>query len=181
MDNDLNLKFIRQGKTGCVFASIMARNPEKIGWKRLFNPAVPVIPEDAFIVSYIFEDKNKDEVLKWALDNGMYLDITSKDTTGLRYKSENGVSWVQYFGQESHVKTRQTPYSELLFCVKLPKKSYVKVGFNGVFHLAHASVEHLKEKTLDTIWNSCFEQTKKIIGYEPTIKEAAKTTFYNGK
>ena len=35
---DKNLQFIRRGKTGCLFASILAKNPEKIGWKRILNP-----------------------------------------------------------------------------------------------------------------------------------------------
>ena len=179
MNQDQNLQFIKQGKTGCVFATIMARNPEKIGWKRIFNPETLEVPNDAMIVSYVFEGKTKEQVKQWAIENGMYEDITSKNTTGLRYKCENGVSWVQYFGSDSHVKTRQTPYAELLFCVKLPKKSYVKVGFKGVLHLAHASIEHIKENTLDTIWNACFNRTKKILGYAPTINEAAKTTFLN--
>lgn len=176
---DENLKFISSGKTGCVFASIMAKNPEKIGWKRIFNPDNIIIPQNAFIVSYVFENKSKEEVVDWALANGMYLDITSKETTGLRYKGEHGVSWVQYFGKESHVKTRQTPNSELLFCVKLPKSTYLKVGFKGVLHLAHASVEHIKKDLLDGIWNACFKSTEKRLGYKPTVLEAAKTTFKN--
>lgn len=135
------------------------------------------IPKEAYIVSYIFENKTKEEVLKWAVDNGMYEDITSKNTTGLRFKGKDNVSWVQYFGPDSHVKTRQAPIAELLFCVQLPKMYYNKVGFKGILHLAHASIAHIKESALDTIWNSCFERTKKILGYEPTINEAAKTTF----
>lgn len=176
---DKNLKYIRQGKTGCVFATIMARNPEKVGWERIFNPEKIVIPKSAYIISYIFENKTIEEVREWALKQGMYEDITSKNTTGLRYKNENNISWVQYFGPDSHVKTRQAPVSELLFCVQLPKKYYSKVGFKGVLHLAHASVSHLKENTLDKIWESCFIRTKKILGYKPTINEAAKTTYKN--
>lgn len=176
---DLNLKYIIAGKTGCVFASMMAKNPKKIGWERIFNPDSIAIPEKAFIVSFIFENKSKEEVINWALENGMYLDITSKESTGLRYKGDNGVSWVQYFGPESHVKTRQTPNSELLFCVKLPKTTYIKVGFKGVLHLAHASVEHIKTELLDNIWNACFKSTEKRLGYKPTVLEAAKTTFKN--
>lgn len=176
---DANLEFIRKGKTGCVFATIMAREPKKIGWVRIFNPLKLEIPKDAYIVSFIFENKSMSDVKNWALENGMYEDITSKNTTGLRYKGVNGVSWVQFFGKESHVVTRQAPNCELLFCVKLPKKSYLKVGFKGVLHLAHASVEHLKEKTLDFIWDKSHQRTQEILGYKPTVEEAAKTTFKN--
>jgi uracil-DNA glycosylase len=174
--NDENLRFIRQGRTGCVFATILSRDPDKIGWSRIVNPTELMIPEDAYMISYIFEGKTKDEVTQWALDNGMYFEQTSKRSKGLRYKNEHGVSWVQYFGPDSHVKTRQSPVAELLFTVKLPKKSYVKVGFNGILHLAHASVAHLKENTLDRIWDACFHRTKKILGHSPTVMEAAKTS-----
>lgn len=174
---DKNLQFIRRGKTGCLFASILAKNPEKIGWKRIMNPKELIIPSDANIISYIFEGKGKEYVRKWALENGMYEDITSKDTIGLRIKTEQGVSWVQYFGQDSHAKTRQTPNAELLFCVKLPKKQYFKVGFKGVLHLAHASIEYLKEECLERLWQGSFDKTEKILGHKPTINEAAKTTW----
>jgi len=109
----------------------------------------------------------------------MYEDITSKDTTGLRYKNGKVISWVQYFGPDSHVKTRQAPVSELLFSVQLPDKYYSKVGFKGVLHLAHASISHIKENSLDKIWDSCFKRTKKLLGHLPTVREAAKTTFKN--
>ena len=109
--------------------------------------------------------------------NVMYEDITSKNTIGLRIKTEEGVSWVQYFGKDSHAKTRQTPNAELLFCVKLPKKRYFKVGFKGVLHLAHASIEYLKEECLDKLWQGSFDKTEKILGHKPTINDAAKTTW----
>ena len=176
---DLNLEFIQQGKTGCVFATLLSKDPDKISWKRFVNPESITIPENAQIISYIFPGKTKEEVTEWALKQGMYIDITSKNTTGLRYKGENGISWVQYFGQDSHVPTRQTPNPELLFCVKLPTKQYIKVGFKGVLHLAHASVEHLKEKFLDRYWNASFKATEARIGHKPTILEAAKSTFYH--
>lgn len=170
---DKNLQFIRRGKTGCLFASLLAKNPEKIGWKRVLNPTTFEIPEGAYIVSFVFENSNKESVRDWALANGLHEEFTSDQTVGLRYKN----SWVQYFGPDAHVKTRQTPHSELLFCVKLPKKAYFKVGFKGVLHLAHASVEHIKTECLDKLWEGSFEKTKKILGYKPTIKEAAKTTW----
>lgn len=156
---------------------MLSKAPEKIGWKRVFNPQSLNIDNDAYIVSLIFEGKDINYVKQWALDNGMYIDITSKDTIGLRYKHGNNISWVQYFGPDSHVKTRRTPEPELIFCVKLPAKTYVKVGFDGVLHLAHASIAYLKETCLDLFWNKSFERTAAIIGHTPTINEAAKTTF----
>lgn len=182
---DKNLKYIRQGKTGCVFATILSRNPEKVGWTRIFNPSThweshaKSINKDTSIVSLIFPNRDKEYVKTWALLNGFYIEDVSENLEGLRYKNENGISWVQYFGPDSHVKTRQAPVSELLFTVKLSGKQYVKVGFKGILHLAHASVEHIKESSLDRIWDSCFKRTKKLLGFTPTIEQAAKTTFKN--
>ena len=72
-----NLQFIRSGRTGCVFASILARNPEKVGWVRIANPPKLIIPEEAFIVSYIFPGKDKEWVRNWALQEGMFEEVTS--------------------------------------------------------------------------------------------------------
>lgn len=183
MKKDPNLKYIRQGKTGCVFATIMARDPKKVGWQRITNPTSHwerLVEKNTYIVSLIFEGRSKEWVKNFALLNGFYIENINEELEGLRYKTKEGESWVQYFGPDSHVKTRRAPVSELLFTVALPKKYYSKVGFKGVLHLAHASVEHIKEKSLDKIWESCFKRTKKILGYEPTVEEAAKTTFKNG-
>ncbi|AGO47537.1 hypothetical protein Phi4:1_gp004 [Cellulophaga phage phi4:1] len=178
---DKNLQYIKQGKTGCVFATIMAREPSKIGWQRIFYPTTHwehQVDKDSCIVSLIFpEHWDQKSVRSFALLNGFYLEDVGEGLEGLRYKTDAGVSWVQYFGPDSHVKTRQSPQPELLFTLKLSGKQYVKVGFKGVLHLAHASVEHIKEKNLDKIWEACFKRTKKILGYEPTISEGAKTTF----
>lgn len=149
---------------------------EKIGWKRIFNTEKLEIPKDAMIVSLIFENKNWIQTKNWALNNGFFIEETSDQTIGLRYEVDGKISWVQYFGPDSHAKTRQAPFSELLFTVKLPKKYYAKVGFNGILHLAHASIEHLNIKALHSIWKACFKRTKKILNHSPDIKSAAKTT-----
>lgn len=177
-----NLDWIKKGNTGCVFAAILAfQGPEKVGWKRIINPQSIDIQEDDYILSLIFPDSNKEKVLKWALDHGMYLEDTSDNTEGLRYKIGNNVAWVQYFGPDSHVKTRQSPEPELLMCVKVAKNFYHKVGFKGILHLAHASIQYINKRALDKIWEGCFKMTKRILGYSPTIKEASKTTFLKSK
>lgn len=174
---DPNLDFIRQGKTGCLFASVLARDPEKAGWKRIFNPDKIEIQEDDYILSLVFPHSNRDEVLEWALNNGMYIEETSSDSIGLRYKVGENVAWVQYFGFDSHVPTRQAPHPELLICVKVAKNFYHKVGFKGILHLAHASVEQIKKDKLDAMWNQCYKATKRLVGHTLGIHEASKTTF----
>jgi hypothetical protein len=117
------------------------------------------------------------EVRQWALGNGFYLENIDDMYEGLRVKSGQFVSWVQYFGPDSHVKTRQSPHAMLSFCMKLPAIYHAKVGFSGVLHLAHASVQSLSEKAKEAMWKRSFVHTERILGHKPTVAEAAKTTF----
>ena len=171
------LDWIKSGKIGCVFASALAKIHQKIGWHFVVNPSVLTIPEDTLILSVIFPDKNIEFIKNWALSNGMYIENVSDMYEGLRIKIDENISWVQYFGSDSHVKTRQSPHPMLSFTVKLPTKYYSKVGFNGILHLAHASIEFFKEKVADRLWERSFIKTKKELGHSPTVREASKTTF----
>ena len=175
--NNLNLRWISAGNTGCTFASVLSRTPEAIGWKREVSPDKLVINEDDFMISYIFPNKNMVEVLEWALLNGMYLVEIDEECLGLRLQVGESVSWVQFFGQESHAVTRRTPHNEITFSTKKSKSSYYKVGFKGVLHLAHACTSFIKKSIADIFWESSFVNTKNILGHTPTNKEAAKATF----
>lgn len=176
---DANKQWMAKGKIGCAFAAMFARKPESIGWVTVVNPEKFEIPEGCFILSLQFPDKTKPQVIEWALQNGFYEEQLNDGMIGLRRDIDNNVSWVQYFGRDSHVETRKSPIPELLMCVKLPAKYYAKVGFKGVLHLAHASVESLTERASDILWKSSFTNTAKRLGFKPTIKEAAKTTYEN--
>lgn len=176
---DINKKWMSNSKNiGCTFAAFFAKMPEMVGWHTIVNPDRLEIPKDAKILSIQFPQGNKETVMQWALSNGFYLEDIGDGNTGLRYNIKNQVSWVQYFGQDSHVKTRQSPIPELMMCVKLPKKYYWKVGFKGVLHLAHTSIEGLKSIKVDKMWETSFKRTEKSLGHKPTLKEAAKTTYH---
>lgn len=176
-----NLQWIAKGNTGCVFATLFAKNPASVNWifisPREFR--LRLFKEDACLISIVFNPDywNKDLILKWAIENGFFEEKTSDNTTGLRYMCEQGKSWVQYFGKDSHVKTRQSPFPMLMFTRKLNKSHYIKVGFKGLLHLSHAWSDDIKENVYDLLWNQSYKQTKKLLGHTPTIKEAAKTTF----
>lgn len=179
---DLNKEWMSNSKNiGCTFAAIFAKKPQSIGWVTIVSPDKLIIPTGAFIVSLQFPDKTKGEVLQWALDNGFYLESLDEKNTGLRYRIDGKqIAWVQYFGPDSHVKTRQAPVPELCFCVKLPAKYFVKVGFKGILHLAHASVGNLSDRKAFKLWDTSFKRTEQSLGHKPTLKEAAKTTYHNG-
>lgn len=175
-----NLEWIAKGNTGCTFATLFAKNPEIVGWK-FISPVEWVtksFSENTLIVAIEFrEDATKEQVRAWALSNGFYSENTSDRTEGLRIKCEQGISWVQYFGQDSHVSTRRTPFPMLMFTRKLNKSFYVKVGFNGLLHLAHAWYDKISDRVYDLLWKRSYEQTRKKLGHSPNIKEAAKTTW----
>lgn len=177
---DLNKTWMSNSKNiGCTFAALFAKNPQSVGWVTLTNPDVFRIPEGTFILSLQFPDMNKTHVLNWALNNGFYLEDVGEGNKGLRYKVGDCISWVQYFGKDSHVKTRQAPISELMMCVKMPTKYYWQVGFKGILHLAHAGIQSIKYMTkVDKMWETSFKQTKKALGHSPTLAEAAKTTYH---
>ena len=179
---DENLKWIQSGKTGCTFATLFSKDPESIGWRSYNTEMWKLVKKHGdlgnIVSIYFLEDgANKDTVKKWALNNGFYLEETSAGTEGLRLKTKQGIAWVQYFGPDSHVKTRQSPEPMLIYCNKVGLEYYAKVGFKGILHLAHAWRDGMKQKVADLLWNRAHKQTKKIIGHDLTIFEAAKTTF----
>src|ERR1700733_11320876 len=172
-----NIEWIESGKIGCVFASALVKQAGKIGWHFSVNPESLIMPDGCFILSIIFPDADINSVRDWAIKEGMYLESVDDMYNGLRIKLNDGVAWVQYFGKDSHVKTRQCPHPMLSFTCKLRKKYYFKVGWNGILHLANASIEYITDKAADTLWNQSIAKTKKELGHSPRIAEAAKSTY----
>lgn len=174
-----NLDWVKSGKAGCTFAAYFARCPETIGWQFVVNPKDTIPPPDALLLSLIFPGLNRSEVRQWALANDFYLEMIDNPLTGLRKQYPDGIAWVQYFGPDSPVKTRQTPYPMLMMCVKRPLVTYAKVGFKGILHLAHASVGALTETIANRMWSTSHTNTARQLGKKPGIREAAKTTFHD--
>lgn len=176
-----NQEWIAKGHTGCTFATLFAKDPDKIGWefieaiswkRRYDNGTLPLI------ISIEFPSRFTAKMVKeWALSKGMWVEDTSDKTEGLRIQCKEGVAWVQYFGPDSHVVTRRSPNPMLLYTNRLGISHYTKVGWKGILHLAHAWYDKIKEKTYDLLWEKSYEQTKKKIGHAPTVVEAARTTF----
>lgn len=175
--------WIKSGKIGCVFASALVKQAEKIGWKFYLKENAIDYRQDisdgkVFIASIIYPGMTAKEVKEHALNSGMYIENINDMYEGLRVSFGNGnISWVQYFGLDSHVKTRQSPHPMLSFAIKLPTHVYAKTMAKGIFHLAHASIEFLTAKKCDTLWEQSYSKTKKELGYSPTIRESAKVTF----
>ena len=179
-----NIEWIKKGRTGCTFATLFAKSPEVVGWKFMTmlewmnkNETLSFSEQD-MIISIVFDDiLNKNDIKFWALKNGFYVEDTSPNTEGLRLKYKQGISWVQYFGPDSHIPTRQTPYPMLVYTRRLNTSYYIKVGFKGILHLAHAWYKNIKESTYDLLWDRSYKQTSKLLGHKPDIRSAAKTTW----
>lgn len=179
-----NLQWIQKGRTGCTFATLFSKSPDTVGWKFMNMLEWMNLHEtlgfekDCLIVSIVFDEMfKKEDIRRWALQNGFYEENTSENTVGLRHREKEGISWVQYFGPDSHVVTRRTPYPMLMYTRKLNKSHYIKVGFNGLLHLAHAWYDKISDRVYDLLWQRSYKQTSKILGHAPTIVEAAKTTW----
>ncbi len=177
------IKWIQSGQIGCIFASALLKYKNEIGWSFIFEEEYVNLEKDFYIISILFENKNVNYVKGWALQNNFFIEKINEECEGLRIKIDNSVAWVQYFGFDSHVATRRSPHSMLMYTNKIPKLNeiYNKVGFNGILHLANASIKHFTQKKCDTMWEQSYIKTKKIITHTPTIKEAAKTTFLMSK
>lgn len=173
-----NLEWIKSGKMGCTFAAYFARKPKSIGWHFIVDPTYFQVPDDCFLLSILFSNSTKETVKYWAINNGFFTEQIEPGIVGLRYRFKDGISWVQYFGPDADVKTRQTPYPMLTMTIKLPAQYYFKVGFKGILHIAHASIHELSIFVQNRLWQTSISNTKKQLGHTPTIKEAAKTTFH---
>jgi hypothetical protein len=174
---DKNLKWMQKGNLGCVFATYFSQNPEKCNWKRFINPTEMPDIKDSSSVSLVFENLDLSQTRDWALKNGFYEENINEDCIGLRLKLGDKVAWVQYFGQESHVKTRQSPFSELIFKSGNPIDSFHRVKTDDILHLAQMAINKSIKKFSESFWRKSFENTRKIIGHELGVKEAAKTTW----
>lgn len=175
---DANKQWFGSGKGGCTFAALFAKNPQSVNWITVdYQQFNRNNCKDAALISIQFPEHTKDEVRDWAACNGFYEEEVADGLQGLRFNCPEGIAWVQYFGPDAHVATRKAPIPELCMAVKLTGIQYAKVGFSGILHLAHASVDGIAQKAADILWDSSHKNTEKRIGHKPGIEQAAKTTY----
>lgn len=172
-----NIHWIQSGKIGCTFATALIKQRDKIGWKFIEWPIL-TIPSDAHVLSIVLPNMSAGSVRDTILGaSGFYIESVGKGLEGLRYKAKEGISWVQYFGPDSHVKTRQSPHPMLVFTIKHPTHVYAKTMAKGILHLAHASIEFLTGKKCNRFWETSHKRSRDIIGHELGESEGAKVTF----
>jgi hypothetical protein len=194
------LKFYVDGKAGCAFAALAAKTPEWYGWRQAVLPVetsiIQAATEQAIVdpktsmISLIFPSVNDLQGLQTLITtlgkSGVFQLDHEKEhegfrCIGLRARVGNLESWVSGFGPfDFFPATRQSPYSEIAFRVKARPdyKQFIKKAPEGVIHLADLDFfGDLSWAAFQTIWKATLTRTKEILGHEPDLRSAAKTTF----
>lgn len=173
------VRWIKNGKMGCAYAALLVNQRNLIGWKfevvNDINNFDFKIAQDTYLSSLIFPYENLESVKNWALKNGFFIENIDELHEGLRIEIENKKAWVLYFGPDSHLKTRQSPFPMLMFTVKIPKIYHVKVLLKGILSVAHTSLEYISDKQNDKLWEQSHDMSKKILGFSPTRIDAFAT------
>lgn len=194
------LDFYKNKKSGCTFASILAHNPSKYKWKHFIVNEVNNKKIDDIIiqaikdrnistVSIIFPSVISSEdfiyfitVLEKCENIVLEQDIVKNNyrCLGFRAKVFNNLSWISGFGNFDFLpKTRQAPYTELVFRVKNRPNfdKYMKPPIKGVVHLADMNMQGMEDNIFKRLWASSLLNTKKVLGHTPNLHSAAKTTY----
>lgn len=174
------VNWIKTGKTGCAYATTLINQRDLIGWEfqiiQDIENDVFKIPEDAFMLSIIFPNQSIESIRTWALKNGFFIENVNEIYEGLRIEIDSKKAWIFYFGQDSHLPTRQSPHPMLTFSVRIPAIYHVKVLLKGILSVAHASLQFVSDKQNEVLWKQSHIMTKRILGYSPN-KHDAMTTF----
>jgi len=108
-------------------------------------------------------------------------EINEVVTLAIRVPLENNSvqSWAMAFGPfDFFPQTRKGPITELAIRVKTkPEKQFHRLSKDSdAAHLADLPVDY-PDKIMERIWNNTLKRTRLILGEEPNIHSAAKTTF----
>ncbi len=196
---ETQLEFYRSGKSGCLFAAYAANKPETFGWSLsvsdvtessvsdIINRAIscPDITMQSIIFPSVLHINELLDLLTLLEGvSGCFLEqrVIFKDSIclGYRVRVNDKVSWVTGFGNFSFFpKTRQSVFTEIVFRSK-PRPKYetvMKPSPDSVLHLADLNVMSMSENKFKSLWYGSFDKTASILGHNPDLRSAAKTTF----
>lgn len=190
--------FYATNKAGCAFAALAAKDPARYGWEQNVLPveatAIQAVTDRAILnpkvsqISLIFP-----EVVCVSGLAQLIQTLTTLKTfqvgkeekyegfrcVGLRAQVGVNQSWISGFGPFAFFPiTRQAPHTEIAFRVK-DRPHYdrsMKESPPGVIHLADLNVG-VTWAVFQTMWKATMKQTKRLLGHEPDLRSAAKTTF----
>ena len=193
------IAFFRNNDAGCAFAAYAARAPNEFGWfhqvlavdSATIDGAIRRAISDSKIStqSLIFPTVQDIEALLRLIETFIQCEelVVGQDVQydgfrciGFRVHVGSDISWVSGFGPYTFFpKTRQAPHTEIIFRTKIrPAYDWVmKEAPAGVIHLADMEMRGLSNEDFRRMWRSSHERTAHIIGHEPNLLSAAKTTF----
>jgi hypothetical protein len=194
------LEFFKQGKAGCIFAAIAARNPTKFGWaqkvvqvhtKEMIDDQIREAIDDREVsmLSLIFPNVttpanllNLIRTLQQCKYVFLEQDINYEGVhcLGLRGRINSLTSWITGFGPfEFFQQTRQSPYTEITLRVKPrpPFKWVMKKAPANVIHLADLDMQGMADVVFRTLWFATFKKVEQVLGHKPNTLSAAKTSF----
>ena len=194
------LKFYQKKKSGCMFASICAKNPIKHGWKHFImteyeHQKIDTIIAESInnveiqLVSFVFPAiKTVQELLLLVVTLKKCKNITMEfqkfdkmGCLGFRVSIGKNQSWMLGFGNFAFFKpTRQSPYTELVFRVKQRPAQYnyeLPPPTKGAIHIAEMKMESVSHSSFQKYWSNTTKKTFRILGHVPNLHAKAKTTF----
>lgn len=193
------LDFFVQNLSGCGFAALAAREPEKFEWQHVIVARDEIATLDSVVeaaiasptvstLSIIFPDISTNDELDGLISalTGNYIyahethDTSHNRCYRFRAKIGEDTSFVSGFGPFGYMpKTRQSPYTSIVMRVK-PRPAYdwhLKEPEEGIIHVADMDMKGLPDRKLKRLWRNTFLTVAGILGKKPDEESAAKTTF----
>lgn len=196
---DTQLQFYKSGAAGCLFAAHAARNPEKYDWRLSVSAvesakietivreaiAYPHVSTQSILFPSVVNEDDLKQLLAVLKETPLFfveqeIEFRGLMCVGYRVRVEGLTSWVTGFGSfEFLPKTRQAIFTEIVFRSK-PRPDYktvMKESPEGVIHLADMDMKGMNESKFKSLWYGSLDNTEKVLGRNPDIRSAAKTTF----
>lgn len=194
-----HFEFFAKSLSGCGFAAVAAREPEKHEWaaKVVRNDAIDHLAEIVeesinnpkhSTLSLIFPDVTNDDELDRLiprLNCGVIFLNQCHDTEAnrcYRFRAQVGdeQSFISGFGPfDSMPITRQAEITSVVFRTA-PRPTYdwhLKEPTAGIIHVADMDMQGMNDRQLRRLWNNSFLTTAGKLGHPPDEESAAKTTF----
>ncbi|WHU00926.1 hypothetical protein [Sphingomonas sp. NIBR02145] len=193
------LEFFAKNSSGCAFAAMAAREPEKYEWahqivnqgslpdldsiidKAIEDPAISTL---SLVFPHVTDLDALSSLLPALQGERIYLhdlhDTAENRCYRFRARIGEDESFISGFGPYEHLPmTRRTPYTSIVMRVK-PRPHYewhMQPPEEGIIHVADMTMKGLPGRNFKRMWRNTFLTVAGILGQKPDDESAAKTTF----